>query len=235
MSSHAAWATFFAAQEARLQEFRSAHAFDEEQENILGLLAESHRLCARSWRDTSTGEDKDKEGSGKPRDATMSGSEHTAHDSVPWQDRARLRRGSLAIISHTSYSFPSLSATDMYAEYSVEQLSPHATSSSGAAHGSLEEGVERIDAKPRKVFRKTPIAPRAPPLSDDGTTSSSERPCVASSERQCAAARHSPKGGLNTCREFKAPWRDIMRQQRLLYNKKKSEPVPCQVGAVRRS
>jgi len=233
MSSRAAWVAFFDAQEERLQEFRSAHAFDEEQEKILGLLAESHRLCARSWRDTSTdavGEDKDNERTGKPtllRDdtSTMSGSENTAHDSVPWQDRARLSTRSLAIISHTSYSLSSLSATDMYAEYSVERLndmSPHATTSSF---------VEKIVAKPHKVFRKTPTAPRAPPVSDEGKTSSSERP---SSERPCAAARRSPADGNSRC-ESKAPWRDIMRQQRLLYNNKESEPSPCQVGVVRRS
>jgi hypothetical protein len=229
MSSHAAWAAFFDAQEARLQAFRSAHAFDEKQETILGLLAESHRLCARSWRDTGTdadGEHTDNERSGKPmllHDATstISGSEDTAHDSVPWQDRARLSTGSLAIISHTTYSLSSLSATDMYAEYSVERLndmSPHAT---------LSSRVENIVAKLPKVFRKTPIAPRAPPVSDEDKTSSSERLCV--------AARHSPEGGLNAHRESKSPWRDIMRQQRLLYNKKESEPTPCQVGVVRRS
>jgi hypothetical protein len=229
MSSHAAWVAFFDAQEARLQEFRSAHAFDEKQEKILGLLAESHRLCARSWRDTSTdadGEHTGNERSGKPalpRDdmSTMSGSEDTAHDSVPWQGRARLSTGSLAIISYASYSLSSLSAADMYAEYSVERLndmSPHATSSSR---------VEKLVTTPPKVFRKTPIAPRAPPVSDEDKTSSSERPC--------AAARHSPEGDFNAHSESKAPWRDIMRQQRLHNNKKESEPTPCQVGVVRRS
>ena len=229
MSSHAAWVAFFDAQEARLQEFRSAHAFDDELEKILGLLAESHRLCARSWRDTSTdadGQHTDNERSGKLallRDdtSTMSGSEDTAHDSVPWQDRARLSTRSPAIISLTSFSLSSLSATDMYAEYSVERLndmSPHATSASR---------VEKLVATPPKVFRKTPIASRAPPVSDEDKTSSSERPCV--------AAGHSPEGDFNTRSESKAPWRDIMRQQRLLYNTKESEPTPCQVGVVGRS
>ena len=229
MSTHAAWAAFFDAQEARLQEFRAEHAFDEEQENILGLLAESHRLCARSWRDKTTGadgEDKDDTGSsGKPkllRESTMTESEDTEHDSIPWQDRVhpRLSTGSPAHISYASYSLSSMSASEMYAEYSVERLndmSPDATPSP-----RLEKIVE--NEKPLKVFRKTPIAPRAPPASDSGKTSSSEQ--------QCAAARHSPEG--DRC-ESKAPWRDIMRQQRLQYNKKQSEPTPCQGGAVRRS
>jgi len=228
MSTHAAWVAFFDAQEARLQVFRSAHTFDKVQEKILGLLAESHRLSACSWRDKNTdddGEDKDNNGSSgklellRDDTSTMTGSEDTEHDSIPWQDRVhpRLSTGPPAFISHTSYSLSSMSATEMYAEYSVERLndmSPDATSSS--------RHEKNVDKSP-KVFRKTPIAPRAPPVSDSGKTSSSEQ--------QCAAARHS----LNTRCESKAPWRDIMRQQRLQYNKKQSEPTPCPVGALRRS
>jgi hypothetical protein len=226
MSSHAAWVAFFDAQEARLQEFRSAHAFDEKQEKVLGLLAESHRLSARSWCDTSTdadGEHTGNESFGKPKllrddESTMSGSEDTEHDSVPWQNRVhpRLSTESTERISHTSHLFSSMRANEMYHEYSVERLndmSPLATSS---------PCVEKIVAKPLKVFRKTPIAPHASPVSDEGKTSSSERPC--------AAARHSPEGDLSTRFESKAPWRDIMRQQRLRYDKKQSEPTPCEVA-----
>ena len=213
MSSHAAWVAFFDEQEARLQEFRSAHAFDEVQEKILGLLAKSHRLSARSWRSTST--DADMGHTENESLGTMSGSEDTVLDSVPWQKRARpqLSTGPPAQISHTSHSLSSATTTKMYHEYSVERLndvSPHA--------------IEKMVAKPLKVFRKTPIAPRAPPVSNEGKTSSSERPC--------AAARHSPDGDLNNRCESKAPWQDIMRQQRLLYNKKAGESTQCQVGAV---
>jgi len=149
--------------------------------------------------------------------------------------------------------------------------------------GNLSREAETQGAWAEGCTKAATWLHRAPPVSHEGKTSSSERPS--------AAARRSPEGGLNadfandddsltsgggspcavtsmtrswiivglkaqgpsrTCNESKegmvgtlhatldrceskAPWRDIMRQQRFLFNNKESEPSPCQVGVVRRS